>query len=297
MRTVAKPSPARVASKVNAPIKPFEHTPEGIVAHLREAVRQPDYSPPMLSGVALQLVELSRDPDVDLAKVRTMMEREPLIAARVMSIAQSPFYSRGAPVESLDEALVRLGVKRLTGIFMEAAMKASVLDSKAFEAPMEQLRRHSTATAHIARGVCRSLKQPGDRAFICGLLHDIGTAACLGLLGALPKNQRPKDFESITQALQTVHEEASGILGTKWALPGGILWVVGHHHSYYVDGRVSPLAALICLSDWLAAEAGAPGFNEADEASAMDAMEYFGFDGPAQSRLVDKCCRIVEELP
>jgi HD-like signal output (HDOD) protein len=180
---------------------------------------------------------------------------------------------------------------------MEAAMKASVLDSKAFEKPMEMLRRHSTATAHIARGVCRSLKQPGERAFLCGLLHDIGSAACLSILGNLPKNQRPKDFETISKALQIVHEEASGILGAKWSLPWGIVWVVGHHHSYYVDGRVSPLAALICLSDWLAAEAGAPGFNETDEASAMEAMEYFGFDSPAQSRLVDKCCRIVEELP
>lgn len=295
---MVRPKTRQKTAPNSAPkVVPFEHTPEGIVGGLREMLRDPDYNPPLLANVALELLEISRDPDVDLAKVRTMMEREPLLAAKVMSIAQSPFYSRGAPVESLDEALVRLGVKRLTGIFMEAAMKASVLDSKVFDKPMEILRRHSTATAHIARGVCRSLKQPGDRAFLCGLLHDIGSAACLSVLGTLPKNQRPKDFESISQALQVVHEEASGIIGQKWSLPWGIQWVVGHHHSYYVDGRVSPLAALICLSDWLAAEAGAPAFNEADEASAIEAMEYFGFDQPAQSRLVDKCCRIVEELP
>jgi HDOD domain len=217
--SLAKISSARGVPKAVASAEPFEHTPEGIVGRLRELVREPDYNPPLLSVVALDLIELSRDPDVDLGKVRAMMEREPLLAGKVMSIAQSPFYSRGAPVDSLDEALMRLGVKRLTGIFMEAAMKASVLDSKAFEKPMEILRRHSTATAHIARGVCRSLKQPGERAFLCGLLHDIGSAACLAILGNLPKNQRPKDFETISKALQIVHEEASGILGAKCRRP------------------------------------------------------------------------------
>src|SRR5690606_22554189 len=166
-------------------------------------------------------------------------------------------YSRGAPVESLDEALVRLGVKRLTGIFLEAAMKASVLDCKAFERPMERVRKHSTATAHIARGVCRSLNQPGERAFICGLLHDIGVAGCLGLLGSLPRAERPRNFDSVAAAVNLVHEEASAIIGQKWGLPWGIQWVVGHHHSFWVDGRISPMAALIGMSDWLAAEAGA----------------------------------------
>lgn len=283
----------RVSQRVRAP----DHSPAGIVARLRQALRDPDYSPPLLPAVALKLVEVSRDPEVDLATVRELMEAEPMLAAKVMSIAQSSFYSRGAAVESLDEALVRLGVNRLTGIFVEAAMKASVLSGKAFERPLEQVRRHSTATAHIARGVCRSLKQPGERAFICGLLHDIGIAGCLGLLGALPRGERPRDFESVEQAVKAVHEEASAIIGQKWGLPWGIQWVVGHHHSFWVDGRISPLAALIGMCDWLAAEAGAAALAEADPDQAAQAMEYFGFAKPAQAQLLDKCRRIVEQLP
>lgn len=278
-------------------VKATDHSPAAIVVRLREALRDPDYSPPLLPVVALKLVEVSRDPDVDLSMVRQIMEGEPLLAAKVMSIAQSSFYSRGASVESLDEALVRLGVKRLTGIFLEAAMKASVLNSKAFERPMEKVRKHSTATAHIARGICRSLKQPGERAFICGLLHDIGIAGCLGLLGSLPRAERPRDFESVAAGVKLVHEEASAIIGEKWGLPWGIQWVVGHHHSFWVDGRISPLAALVGMSDWLAAEAGAAAMEEADPEQAIQAMEYFGFTKPAQAALLDKCRRIVDQLP
>lgn len=273
-----------------------DHSPAGIVALLRNVLRDPRYSPPLLPAVALKLVEVSRDPDIDLAKVRDLMESDPLIAAKVMSIAQSPFYSRGAPVESLDEALVRLGLKRLTGIFLEAALRSSVLHSDVFERPMEKVIKHSTATAHIARGVCRALQLPPERAFICALLHDIGIAGSLAVLGALPRRQRPNDFESIAQAIEVVHEEASAVIGEKWALPWGVQWVVGHHHSYIVDGRVSPLAALVCMCDWLAAEAGAPALGEANQEQAERALDYFGFESAARKQLLDKCAKIVEEL-
>lgn len=268
-----------------------------LIHHLQTSIRAPDYDPPLLPRVALQLLELSRDPDADMVKVRELIETEPLIAARVISIAQSAFYSRGSPVESIDDALVRLGMVRLTGIFMEAAMRAAAFDCQTYERPMDKLRRHSTATAHIARGICRSLKQPGERAFMCGLLHDIGISACLIILAQLPKPERPTDFKVISKAVIAVHQEAGSVLGTKWNLPWGIQWVVGHHHSFWVDGRVNPLAALVGLSDWLADEAGAGGLGEASEEQATEAMQHFNFSQQAQIRLIDRCCQIVEQLP
>jgi HD-like signal output (HDOD) protein len=55
-----------------------------------------------------------------------------------MSTAQSAFYSRGMPIESLEDALVRLGVKRLTSVFLEASMRVTVIGSKAFEKPLDR---------------------------------------------------------------------------------------------------------------------------------------------------------------
>lgn len=271
--------------------------PEKLVTTLRNVLHDPGYDPPLLPRVALELLELSRNPDADMAKVKALIETEPLIAARVISIAQSAFYSRGNAVESIEDALVRLGMVRLTSIFMEAAMKAAAFDCKAFEKPMDKLRRHSTATAHIARGICRSLKQPGERAFMCGLLHDIGISSGLIILSRLPKAERPTDFELVSQAVVAVHEEAGAILGKKWNLPWGIQWVVAHHHSFWVDGRINPLAAITSLADWLAAEAGAEAMGEASEEQAIQAMEHFNFSKQAQSRLIERCCQIVEQLP
>jgi putative nucleotidyltransferase with HDIG domain len=274
----------------------FVEQPSAIVSLLRETLRAPNYDPPLLPKVALDLLELSRDPAVDLKKILVLMESEPLIAGKVVSIAQSAFYSRGAPIETLNEAVTRLGIARLTTVFLEAAMKTAIFESDVFEDPMNELRFHSTATAHVARGLCRSLQLPGERAFLCGLLHDIGIAGCFIVLGQLPEEDQPEDFEEIAAAVREVHEEASAVMGQKWRLPWGVQWVVAHHHSFVVDGRINPLAGIVSLADWLAAEAGAPGLGEASEAEAMRVMDHFNFSRQTRTKLLDKCHQIVEQL-
>lgn len=267
-----------------------------LVDFLRAGMASPAFQPPILPQTAIELFELSRDPEVHLAKVRELMESEPVIAAKVLSTAQSAFYSRGTPVESLEDALVRLGVKRLTGIFLEASMRSTVIGSKMFERALEQLRRHGVATGHIARGICTSLKLPGDRAFVCGLLHDVGITGCYLLLSRLPKAQRPKNFETAAEAVRRVHEEASQIMGEKWQLPRGIRWVVGHHHAILVDGHVNPMSAVVALADFLAADAGADAIGEADEEAALRAANHFGFGAQAIERLKDRSKKIIEQL-
>lgn len=267
-----------------------------VVEFLRAGMNSPDFQPPVLPATAMQLFELSRDPEVSLPRIRELMEQDPVIAAKVMSTAQSAFYSRGMPIESLEDALVRLGVKRLTGIFLETSMKVAVIGNKAFEKPLEQLRRHGVTTGHIARGLCQSLKLPPDRAFVCGLLHDIGIAACYLLLSKMPRPDRPKQFETVAEAVRIVHEEASLAMAEKWKLPYGIRWVVGHHHSLEVGGHVNPMTAIIALSDWLAATSGADALGEADEATARRAATHFGMSDADLSRLSDRSKRLVEQL-
>jgi putative nucleotidyltransferase with HDIG domain len=267
-----------------------------VVEFLRAGMHSSDFQPPLLPATAMQLFELSRDPDVDLSRIRALIEQDPVIAAKVMSTAQSAFYSRGMPIESIDDAIVRLGVKRLTGIFLEASMRVAVIGSKAFEKPLEQLRRHGVATGHIARGLCQTLKLPPDRAFVCGLLHDIGIAACYMLLSRMPKGERPKQFETVSRAVRQVHEQASAVMAEKWKLPYGIRWVVGNHHALAVGGHTNPMTAIVSLADWLASVSGADALGEADEQLARSAARHFRIADDELTRLVERSKKLIEQL-
>jgi HD-like signal output (HDOD) protein len=232
----------------------FWSSPANLVAHVRRVVTAPDYQPPLLPAVALELVQLSSDPTTPMSKVRALVESDPFIAAKVLRLAQSAMYTRGAPVGSLDEAMARLGLRTLSDLFLQAAMTARVFRCKGYEEPMEALRKHSVVCAHLARSVCRITGFPDEYAYMCGLLHDVGIAAGILVLGEVRRDAKPPAYDDIRASIEVVHEHASAALGKAWELPVDVQLVLRHHHHFEIQGRVHPLAAAVCLADWIAAE-------------------------------------------
>jgi len=268
-----------------------------LIQELLETFASPDYHPPLLPGAALQLLQLSRDPSVPFSKVIALLQSEPLIAARVIRIAQSPIYSGGARILSIEDALLRLGIKAIALVFAEAAMNARIFSSATFQEPMQVLRRHSAATAHICSRLAQRLGQPGERLYLSGLLHDIGIAACLLVAPDLRSaSGQGFTFEELCGPIHAVHERAAGVLGSIWELPEGLRWALVHHHDFVLRSHVSPIPALVCLASWIATEAGA-GSIAAESAgdAAGAAADYFGW-GKDLEQLLDLGGSIVDEI-
>jgi HD-like signal output (HDOD) protein len=251
---------------------------QALVDQLLHTFASDGYEPPLLPGAALQLLSLARDPDVAMSKVIALLESEPLIVARVIRTAQSPFYSAGARVRTIEDAVLRLGIRAISLVFTEAAMHAGVFASELFQEPMQALRRHSTATAHIARKLAERMGQPGDRMYLAGLLHDLGIAACLLVA---PELKAPDgsafSFAELAAPIYDVHEQAGEILSSLWSLPQGLRWVFAHHHHFALRTHASPMAALVCLASWIASEAGAPSIDGGEGELAAMAAQQFGW--------------------
>jgi HD-like signal output (HDOD) protein len=112
------------------------------------------------------------------------------------------------------------------------------------------------ATAHLARAVCKYTAFAHDYAFTCGLLHDVGIAAVLLLLGDTRRGAEPPELAHVWPALFNVHQRASGWLCTRWKLPPDVVAVVSNHHDFTIEGRVHPLAAAVALAEALATRLG-----------------------------------------
>jgi HD-like signal output (HDOD) protein len=254
-------------------------SPQAMVEYLRETLTASSYQPPLLPSVAIELMRLTRQPQVHLSDVRQVLERDTLLAAKVLQLAQSALYSRGSPIRSLDEAISRLGLRTLEELFLQTVLSMRVFRASGYEAPMAELMRHSMLTAHVARNACRLTSIPDEFAFMCGLLHDVGMAAGLILFSerlAAGKGTPPR-FEELSLALQVVHEEASAILAQAWELHPEVRVVLGIHHQTKIGNRVHPMAAILCVSDWIAAEAGAGIGTESEQQRAEAAAQHLGF--------------------
>jgi HD-like signal output (HDOD) protein len=283
----------------------FMLTPEAMTAHLRQTLVAPSYEPPLLPSIALELMKLTRQPGVSLVEVRKLLERDPLLAGKVLQLAQSALYSRGAPVRSLHDAISLLGLRTLADLFLQTVLSMRVFRADGYDGPMATLMQHSMLTAHIARLACRMTALPDEYAFMCGLLHDAGMAAGLLIFADShgPRSSRdssrsklpPPSYEEVSAALCAVHEEASAILAEAWKLNPDIRVVLGsHHHLRAIGGRIHPLAAVVCVSDWIASEAGASMGTESDFVQAEMAAKELRFSKANLAELSAKAREILE---
>jgi HD-like signal output (HDOD) protein len=271
-------------------------TPEGMVEHLRATLGSSRYKPPLLPSIAIELMNLTRKADVSLTAVRQLLERDSLLAAKVLQLSQSALYSRGALVWSLQDAISRLGLRTLEDLFLQTVLSTRVFRAAGYEQPMATLMRHSTLTAHVARMACRMTSIPDEYAFMCGLLHDAGIAAGLLIFADASVTDWKKiegrallpSFEEVSTALLVVHEEASTILAQAWQLAPDVALVIGHHHHFRIGGRVHPLAAAVCVADWVATELGTAVGDESLREQAEDAARELGFGTRERAELLTR---------
>lgn len=221
-------------------------------------LRQPGLELPRPPRVALEILELSHKASARIEDIGSLLEREPLLAGRVLRLANSALYGTATPVTTLKQALIRMGLATVRDVVMEAAFHMTVLRADGFNDTLENIRRHSTAVAWLSRFVARNTCIDAENAFLVGLLHDVGLS--VGLIGLTEFLKRNKAAATLTPlrwlAVDEVHESFTEQVLASWGLPPGVLLVVKHHHSLLVGGLAHPSIAILMIAEQIAADAG-----------------------------------------
>lgn len=277
-------------------------TPEQFALRLRALFSAPGYQPPLLPAVALEVHNLARQEDVDAEKVVAAMGKDPMLAGRVLRIAQSAAFAPAVQITSLRDAVVRLGLRNLSEIAWEVSLGMRVFRSTAYAEPMEIVRRHSTVCAHLSRLVSSFTPIASEYAFLCGLLHDVGIAAALILLGEDKRTASGIDPMMLAMALQQCHQEASAVVARIWKLPMDVQLVLGHHHDVVIEGHAHPLAAVVAVAEELTRDFGMGvviGGQHCDNTSdhaLMHARHAVGFDKQRMDKVRDEARKLIATL-
>lgn len=229
--------------------------PEELKVKLLSIFQDPAYRPPVLPDVALELMELSRKPDVSYAQVTQVLERDSMVLAQVLKVAQSPTYATRQPVQSVGEALNRLGINALRDIVWQVVVGMRLFRARGYQPTMKRLRAHSLFTAHMVRHLAREARIASDHAFLCGLLHDIGLT---GTLIALAEGtSEPPPIEKLWPALDKMHTEASSSMAKLWGLSPDVCDTLRFHHHNPNQGHFTDaIVALITLAEGIGNEIG-----------------------------------------
>lgn len=207
---------------------------------------------PVLPRAALAAMQALRDEDSSAELCADLIGRDPVLAARTLRIANSPFYGMSGRVGSLRDAVLLLGRRPLSTLVTALAVGRQFPASHCAGFDFQALWRHATASGIAARAIARELKMDEDLAFTAGLLHDIGVLALA--------SQLPKEFEPVLAASSAedlpLHEVEPALLGTDHAALGAVLarrWQLGEplaeaiatHHRPSASGTPPPSLAMV----------------------------------------------------
>jgi diguanylate cyclase (GGDEF)-like protein len=203
-----------------------------IEAHLRSLVNFP--SPP---GVATHIIELARDPEIEMGKVAKALSMDSALASKVLRIANSPLYAQRRKSENLRQALVVLGLNATLTLALSFSLVKSLRDGKGNGVDHPLYWRRALVAATCARALADALRQPlAEEIFLAGLLQDVGMLALDQAVSDLYLNTGALQHDHTALAahekkrLNLDHAAVGGWLMKNWNLPARLCGAIEHSH-------------------------------------------------------------------
>ncbi len=137
---------------------------------------------PVLPEIAGRVIALANNLNTEIEDLCRLIERDQALAANILRYANSAAFAIGEPVDSLHEAMMRMGMTMVSSIAVAACLEGKEFQSPAYDAYRRQVRAHALVTASIARDLARRCRCNVELVFMCALMHSIGKPVVLRLL-------------------------------------------------------------------------------------------------------------------
>ena len=179
-----------------------------------------------LPAVAIQVLDLASQPEIDARKLKECIENDPALTTRVLRVVNSSIFGLSREVGDLGQALALLGTKPLKLLVLGFSLPPSLLTGIAAEA-LSRYWKHTLTKAVAAREISDRLWHvSGEEAFIAGLLHDVGLLVLAQQIGDPyvrfldSVNTEGADlYELERRAIGFDHTQLSACLLSAWNLP------------------------------------------------------------------------------
>ncbi|MFH0809182.1 MAG: HDOD domain-containing protein [Pseudomonadota bacterium] len=254
------------------PVPTPSSTPGEITLSDIEALVGKDVDVPPIPVVARKVMELVNDPYTSASIIKKAISSDQALAARVLRIANSAFYSPRETVSDMVTAIRILGFNTIKELVVGASLKGVYKNMGLLH---KMLWEHSIAVAVGARVISRQLRvTTTEGTMVAGLLHDIGKVLMLQSHQDLYQqviervyNEGASFIEAEEQIFGYNHTQVGLLLVQKWNFSVELGLVVQNHHLLDFTGMppaVGRLIAMVNLSDLIAKRLGL-GYRRAND--------------------------------
>jgi len=176
---------------------------------------------PLMTDVQLAVKRSLNPNGLDLTRLEDEVRNDPQITAVLIAAANSAAQHHGAGVQTLSQALQRLGTGQSMNLILGLALKRSAQLSDPLLADYaERFWDLSLHTAEYARTLARLLDLDQERCYCAGMLHRLGDLALLRCLQEWRQAGGELDeWEEVGEALSEFGAAYGSALRTRWRLP------------------------------------------------------------------------------
>ncbi|GAO35172.1 histidine kinase [Sulfuricella sp. T08] len=211
---------------------------------------------PSLSAVVLEVLASFDRENIEIAGLVQKLGQDQGLTARVLRVANSPFYGMSSKVGSIKEAVVVLGFHNVRSLVAAAGIIGQFPETEHPDFDRIGFWQHSIGTAACALVLAKSLGQNQALAFTAGLLHDIGKLALDAYFHEdfqLVLAHRVAEDSTLLEAERTVlgldHTLVGHELAKRWKFPAAIQLAIRDHHQ--PESESGPLADLVHVANVL----------------------------------------------
>jgi len=215
---------------------------------------------PTLPSTAHEILNLTVNPLLSIEQLQRIIERDPAISAKILSVANSAFFSYPVRITKIDDAIIRIGFNSVKSIAVGISILSFLNDGRT-SSDYRRLFNHCVTVSLTSRYIAKNLRLSiSEDILIDGLLHDLGYMVLL------------RSFPTIFQKILSAHEQTGALLRAEknilsythsdvgfwladhWNLPETVLDATLYHHTPSLAKRNEQLLAVIHIADYIAAK-------------------------------------------
>ena len=192
---------------------------------------------PTMPDIVQKIQKVFADDNYDVAKITGLIQSDPSISAKLLKTANSALYRGSAPIETLQQAVVRMGIDVIRKqIMVYAASELFQSKSSRMQNRMQSLWKNCRKVSAFSRVLAsRSGCFDPEMAQMAGLLCDLGVIAMLDY--AQSHSDLYSDDDALDQTIRALHSQINGMLLYQWNLGDEIVTVGEESRKWFRNHR------------------------------------------------------------
>jgi putative nucleotidyltransferase with HDIG domain len=200
---------------------------------------------------------MMRNPDVKFEEIEEVTSKDPNLVMRMLKTANTAYFRRRIPVETLKSAVTYLGLEGIRQLLIHEMFSNFAEFFSNQRDRLAHMRRCSHLSAFIGKTIGLDVPTIG-KIRVAGLLHDLGSLAFsfydeqeYRKVISMSRKEKLTTAEAELRVFGVDHTYLGVLYAKEMGMPDYVVSVIEKHHNEFIDAEDLTLMSVICANGFL----------------------------------------------